>query len=50
MEIFIVPIGLILWFLAYETKPLINDEVTSMWEEENIVKRTRLLDIINGSF
>ena len=50
MQIFIIPIGLILWYLAYETKPIKNDEATSLWEEENIIKRTRLLEIIDDSF
>ena len=50
MQIFIIPIGFILWFLAYESKPINNDEGTSMWEKENLVKRTRLLNIMNDSF
>ena len=50
MQILIIPIGFILWYLAYETKPINNDEATSIWEQENIVKRTRLLNILKSSF
>ena len=50
MQILIIPIGFLLWFLAYEAKPINNDEGTCMWEEENIVKRTKLLNIMKNSF
>jgi len=50
MHILIFPAGLILWYLAYEAKPIINDEVTRNWEERNKYKRNRLLNIINESF
>ena len=50
MHIFIVPIGFILWYLAYEAKPINNDEATTKWEEENIIKRTELLKILKESF
>ena len=50
MQILIIPIGFILWFLAYESKPINNGEGTCMWEEENFVKRRRLLNIMNDSF
>tara|TARA_B100000886_G_scaffold218118_1_gene151357 strand:+ start:380 stop:532 length:153 start_codon:yes stop_codon:yes gene_type:complete len=50
MYILILPAGFILWYLAYETKPIINDEVTLFWEEKNINKRNKLLNIINESF
>ena len=51
MHILIFPVGLILWYLAYEAKPtIINDEVTLHWEEKNINKRNKLLNIINESF
>ena len=50
MYFFILPAGLILWYLAYEAKPVINDEVTFHWEEKNTNKRNKLLNIINGSF
>ena len=46
MQILIIPIGFILWYFAYESKPINNDEVTSLWEKENYVKRTRLLNIL----
>ena len=50
MQILIIPIGFILWYFAYEAKPIKNDEVTSLWEKENYFKRTKLLNIIKESF
>ena len=50
MHILILPVGFILWYLAYEAKPIINDEVTHDWVEENTNKRNKLLNIINQSF
>ena len=47
MHILIIPLGFILWYLAYEAKPLTNDEVTHILEEDNMIKRTRLLSILN---
>ena len=50
MQILIIPIGFLLWYLAYDSKPINNDEATCLWEKENFVKRTRLLNILNKSF
>ena len=50
MQFLIIPLGFILWYLAYEAKPINNDEATSKWEEENFVKRTKLLNILKESF
>ena len=50
MQILIIPIGFLLWYLAYEAKPINNDEATNIWEEENFVKRTRLQNILKDSF
>ena len=50
MQFLIIPAGLILWYLAYEAKPIINDEVTINWEEKNTNKRNKLLNIINECF
>ncbi len=50
MHILLFPLGIILWYLAYEAKPIINDEVTLDWEEKNSIKRNELLNIINESF
>ena len=50
MQILIIPLGFVLWYLAYESKPINNDEATSIWEEENFVKRTKLLNILKESF
>ena len=50
MQILMIPIGFILWYLAYEAKPVKNDEVTCSWEEKNCEKRTRLLNIIRKKY
>ena len=50
MHVLIIPIGFVLWFLAYESKPINNDEVTFVWEEEKFVKRLRLQNILKKSF
>ena len=39
MHILLFPVGFFLWYLAYEAKPIINDEVTLNWEEKNTIKR-----------
>ena len=50
MQILIIPLGFILWYLAYESKPINNDEATGLWEEENYIKRAKLLHILKESF
>ena len=50
MQVLIIPIGFILWYLAYKAKPINNDEATCMWEKENLVKRSKLLNILSESF
>ncbi len=50
MQILIIPLGFILWYFAYEAKPINNDAATSIWEEENYVKRIKLLNILKESF
>ena len=47
MHILFFPVGFILWYLAYEAKPVINDEVTLQLEEKNTNKRNKLLSILN---
>ena len=49
MSILIIPIGFYLWYLAYEAKPINNDEATCIWEKENYIKRMKLLDIMKKS-
>ena len=49
MHILIISTGLILWYLAYEAKPKINDEKEYLWEERNIIKRNKLIGIIKQS-
>ena len=50
MHILILPAGFYLWYLAYDAKPTINDEVTLCLEEENTNKRNKLLNIINECY
>ena len=50
MHILLIPVGFILWYLAYEAKPIISDEVTLNWEEKNKYKRNKLLNILNEGF
>ena len=50
MHLLIIPAGFILWYLAYEAKPISNDEATNLWEKDNIVKRNKLLNILKESF
>jgi len=47
MHILLFPVGFILWYLAYEAKPIINDEVTHNKEEEIKKKRNKIFNIIN---
>ena len=47
MHILIFPAGFILWYLAYEAKPIINDEERLEWEMKKKIKRNMLLNIIN---
>tara|TARA_B100000242_G_C42789784_1_gene367483 strand:+ start:402 stop:554 length:153 start_codon:yes stop_codon:yes gene_type:complete len=47
MHILIFPAGFILWYLAYDSKPDINEEVTLHFEENNKNKRNKLLNIVN---
>ena len=49
MYFLIFPAGFILWYLAYEAKPINNDEATSIWQKEKVIKRSRLLDILKNS-
>ena len=50
MYILILPVGLILWYLAYDAKPIISDELKFHKDERNANKRNKLLNIINESF
>ena len=50
MHFLVIPAGFILWYLAYEAKPITNDDVTQLWEQDNLVKRSKLLNILKESF
>ena len=45
MELVAIPIGFILWYIAYEAKPYRNDEVGLLWEQENKNKRSKIKEI-----
>ena len=49
MHILLFPAGFILWYLAYEAKPVINEEVDLHREEINTNKRNKLLNIIKDN-
>ena len=50
MQIIIISLGFFLWYFAYEAKPMNNDEATSLWQKDNYLKRTKLLNILKESF
>ena len=50
MHILLFPAGFILWYLAYEAKPVINYEITLHFEKKNKNRRNKLLSIINEHF
>ena len=39
MHILLFPIGFILWYLAYDAKPIINDDVTLNLDEYAVNKK-----------
>ena len=50
MHIFIIALGFILWFAAYESKPIVHDGTNDLLKEENYLKRIKLLQILNKGF
>ena len=50
MHILLFPAGFILWYLAYEAKPVINDEITLHFEEKNKNRRNKILNIFKEHF
>ena len=47
MELIALPFAILLWFLAYETKPVRKDEIGLIWEEENVYRRLKITNIFN---
>ena len=45
MELLALPFAFLLWFLAYDAKPVRKDEIGLIWEEENLLKRLRISNI-----
>ena len=50
MQILIFPLGFILWYFAYEAKPINNDDASNLWEKDNYIKRAKLSNIMKESF
>tara|TARA_A100001388_G_scaffold239303_1_gene194492 strand:- start:260 stop:418 length:159 start_codon:yes stop_codon:yes gene_type:complete len=50
MHIIIIPIGFVLWYMAYETKPILNTEENLLLDQENMIKRKKLMHILEGNF
>ena len=47
MEFITFSLILITLYKFYDTKPLRNDEIGLLWENENVLKRLKIKDIIN---
>ena len=47
MEFITFSLILITLYKFYDTKPLRNDEIGVLWENENVLKRLKIKDIFN---
>ena len=47
MEFVAFPLILITLYKFYDTKPVRNDEIGLLWEEENLLKRLKIKNILN---
>ena len=47
MELIAFPFAFLLWYLAYDAKPSRKDEIGLIWEEEYLLKRLKIRNIIN---
>ena len=47
MELVAFPLILITLYKFYDSKPLLNDEIGLIWEEENVLKRIKIKDIFD---
>ena len=47
MEVVTFSLILIILYKFYDTKPLREDEIGLLWEEENLLKRLKIKDIFN---
>ena len=47
MELVTFSLILITLYKFYDTKPLRNDEIGLLWEEENVLKRLKIKSIFN---
>ncbi len=49
MELIALPFAFLLWFIAYDAKPVRKDEIGLIWEEEYIIKRLKITNIFNDN-
>ena len=49
MHILIISAGFILWYLAYDAKPMINEDAKNIYKERDIIKRNKILGILEQS-
>tara|TARA_B100000575_G_C23061004_1_gene610845 strand:- start:728 stop:898 length:171 start_codon:yes stop_codon:yes gene_type:complete len=47
MELIAFPLILITWYLFYDTKPMRKDEIGVIWEEEHLLRRLKIKEILN---
>ena len=47
MELIAFPFAFILWYVIYDMKPERTDEIGLIWEEETLIKRIKIKNIIN---
>ena len=47
MELIVFPFAFILWYFAYDNKPNKSDELDMVWEEKNIIKRLKIINIMD---
>jgi len=47
MELIALPLILITLYKFYDTKPLRKDEIGLIWQEEYVLKRLKIKDILN---
>ena len=49
MELIAIPIGFILWYVAYEAKPYKKDAAGLIWEKENLDRRSKIKQIFDSN-
>jgi len=46
MELIAFPFVFAIWYMFYDTKPERKDEIGLLWEEETVLKRLKIKDIL----